>query len=241
MTKILFYCGAGVSVDSGLPAFRTGEGALWNGHAVDEICNYPKWRSAVRSPSRADLERINSFYENFRDKVAAAKPNAFHHYVAAIGASVITTNVDDLFERAGVPPEKVTHLHGTINKWRCTAHNGIFDINESKTPDRCPKMKCNSRFIKTDVCFYEEIAQGYKEGIREINKLIAGDFFIMIGSSGLTFSPGKKKWDEIVRKGKITTIQVNPDPTILETYPATHYVPKGCGQSLDDLNRFFGK
>lgn len=122
MTRILFYCGAGVSVASGLPVFRTDGDALWENHKVDEICNFAHWKKAR---AKDDDGHIVNFYDDYRQKIQNSIPNEFHGFVASLGekAHVVTTNVDDLFERGGVDKKQIVHLHGSILIWRCVDAN----------------------------------------------------------------------------------------------------------------------
>lgn len=235
MGKITVYCGAGVSVDSGLPTFRGGEGALWNDHVVSDICDYGAWRRAVGSEEQT---RINNFYEDYRRRVLAAEPNAFHRYMAALDAMVITTNVDDLFERAG--SSSVVHLHGSIHHLRCISCNHIYAAT-SATPQRCSRDRCRSRFIKTDVRFYgETCAATYLPGIQAFNRIKTGDVLIMAGSSGATFAVGRDKWARIAGGGRVKTIQVNPDPEVLALYPAAIYIQAGASESIAQLASIIG-
>ena len=108
---IVVFTGAGVSAESGLLTFRD-MGGIWNQYDVTEVASPLAWR---RQP-----ELVLQFYNERREKVIAASPNAAHYAIAQLeekfDVTVITQNVDDLHERAG--SSKVLHLHGEIRKVR---------------------------------------------------------------------------------------------------------------------------
>ncbi|GAB2792553.1 NAD-dependent deacylase [Halomonas shantousis] len=104
--------GAGISAESGLRTFRDSDG-LWENHAIEDVATPEAW---ARDP-----ELVLRFYNERRDQVRRAKPNAAHKALAELEqsgfrVSVITQNVDDLHERAG--STDVLHLHGEILKVR---------------------------------------------------------------------------------------------------------------------------
>ena len=116
---IVVFTGAGVSAESGLLTFRD-MGGIWNQYDVTEVANPLAWR---RQP-----ELVLQFYNERREKVIAASPNAAHYAIAQLeekfDVTVITQNVDDLHERAG--SSKVLHLHGEIRKARSTLDSKLI-------------------------------------------------------------------------------------------------------------------
>lgn len=107
--KLVVLTGAGISVESGLKAFRTGTDALWNGYDVEQVATPEGWE--------ANPELVQKFYNERRKDVQTAEPNAAHKALAELerkyDVTIITTNIDDLHERGG--SSKVLHLHGQIN------------------------------------------------------------------------------------------------------------------------------
>lgn len=231
--RVVFYTGAGVSVDSGLPTFnRVGTSTgkrnmkrkvtpLWGTHRVDEVCSYGVWKRSVKAKDKKAFDKITNFYDKLQHQVRLCQPNTFHHYVASLKKShdvhVLTTNVDDLFEKAGIPQDSITHLHGEINKYRCIECQHQFVHKVSGRPQRtvnirkrvCPK--CLSAQVKTDVIFYGENCPLYSHAKAKIDQLSNGDILIMSGSSGVTFGEMEEVWKAARSRG-VKTIQVNPDP-----------------------------
>ena len=105
--------GAGISAESGVMTFR-GDG-LWDGVPVTDVA-YP-------DAFEKDPERVCLFYDRFREKVLAARPNPAHLALARLEeafpgqVTVVSQNVDDLHERAG--SRNVIHIHGSVLKGRC--------------------------------------------------------------------------------------------------------------------------
>lgn len=106
---IVFLTGAGVSAESGIPTFR-GAGGFWNDEKVEALSTAARFDE--------DPAAALDFYNNFRQLVFRARPNAAHTSIAALeqwhDVTVITQNVDDLHERAG--SSHVIHLHGSLTQ-----------------------------------------------------------------------------------------------------------------------------
>ena len=119
--RIVVFSGAGMSADSGIPTFRSGSNGLW--HEFD-----PQDLATPAAYSR-DKETVWGWYEWRRGLVMTAQPNAGHLAVARLqrdfGARVVTQNVDDLHERAGM--SDVLHLHDSLFTPRCFGCARPFD------------------------------------------------------------------------------------------------------------------
>jgi NAD-dependent deacetylase len=113
LQRVVVISGAGVSAESGLKTFR-GDDGLWEGHRVEEVATPAAWA--------ADPARVLRFYNERREQVRAAQPNAAHRALAELEqgyeVDIVTQNVDDLHERAG--SSRVLHLHGEIMLARST-------------------------------------------------------------------------------------------------------------------------
>lgn len=107
--RVLIFTGAGFSQPSGLSTFR-GDGGLWEGISVDEICSVD---ALIKNP-----EKVNRFYHDRWVEEQAAQPNKAHLALAEMESQghevlIITQNVDTLHERAG--SKDVIHLHGRLD------------------------------------------------------------------------------------------------------------------------------
>ena len=253
--QILIFAGAGASVDSNLPTFRVesngsnteSASTVWGTEHVDKVCNFLKWRRVNYKPVNVDdVLRIHNFYKTVQAEVRAADPNDFHRYVAELcndarfDVSIVTTNVDDLFERAGVPHDRVVHLHGSILRRRCTACRYKYEDTTTTWVsvadfERCPRTKCRSRMVKTDVAFYGETCPAYSLGVQAFNRLRAGDTLMMVGASGETFRDAERLWIKCQRRG-VHTIHINPSAGPHQKYPADFGIMQKIKHALADLD-----
>ncbi|WP_230473848.1 SIR2 family NAD-dependent protein deacylase [Dyella choica] len=153
--KVVVFTGAGVSAESGLKTFRD-MGGLWNEYAIEDVASPEGWR---RNPSA-----VLSFYNERRQAVLAAQPNAAHRAIASLEAKfdvvVITQNIDDLHERAG--STNVIHVHGEIMKARSSVDPSLIYMLANPTiqlGELCEKgsqLRPDVVWFGEDVRFMEE-------------------------------------------------------------------------------------
>ena len=171
--KIVFFGGAGVSTESGIPDFRSTDGLY-----------HQQWRYPPEVILSHTFYESNpaEFFRFYRAKLLApdAKPNAAHKKLAQWEqegklAAVITQNIDGLHQAAG--SQKVYELHGsTLRNYcvNCGAFYGVDFIADSTGVPRCPK--CGG-IVKPDVVLYEEgldeqVLSGAVSAIRHADTLI---------------------------------------------------------------------
>lgn len=177
--NIVFFGGAGVSTESGIPDFRSQDG-LYNQ-------TYDEPPETIISHSYF-LRKPEKFYRFYKDKMIApnAKPNAAHKKLAELEAkgklrAVITQNIDGLHQDAG--SHEVLELHGSVRRndcMRCGAHfDGVDVILKASGVPKCPQ--CGG-IIKPDVVLYEE---GLDDSIlyRSVQHLRQADLLIVGGTS----------------------------------------------------------
>jgi len=133
--KILIFTGAGVSAESGVATFRTGDDGLWYNHKVEDVATFDGWRR--------NKEKVLNFYNMRRAQLKDVQPNLAHQIIVDLeknyDVTVVTQNVDNLHERAG--STKVIHLHGELTKVRSTLDPTlIYDWTEDcNIGDKCEK------------------------------------------------------------------------------------------------------
>ncbi len=150
--NIVFFGGAGVSTESGIPDFRSVDG-LYN-----QKYDYPPETMLSHS---FFVRHTEEFFRFYKDKVLAlgAKPNAAHYKLAELEKAgklkaVITQNIDGLHQAAG--SKNVLELHGSVHRNYCTKCGRFFDGQYIANTHGVPKCdKCGS-VIKPDVVLYEE-------------------------------------------------------------------------------------
>lgn len=110
--KVVVLSGAGISAESGIATFRSGEDGLWSNYKIEDVC--------TPSAFEKNPTLVNDFYNMRRIEMMNALPNAAHLALAKAeelyDVTIVTTNVDDLHERAG--STNVKHLHGNLTKAR---------------------------------------------------------------------------------------------------------------------------
>ena len=120
--KVVILSGAGISAESGIRTFRDANG-LWNEYKIEDVCTSEAWD---KNPTL-----VNDFYNMRRIDVLNAVPNTAHKAIVDaeefFDIQVITTNIDDLHERAG--SSKVKHLHGQVLKAR-SSRNGLGFLSD---------------------------------------------------------------------------------------------------------------
>jgi NAD-dependent deacetylase len=114
--RVLIITGAGVSAESGIPTFR-GKDGYWRN--LDPI------KLATPEAFARDPELVWQWYRERRQRICNAQPNAAHEAIAKLAQCadeflLVTQNVDDLHERAGLPREKMVQVHGDIFLTRCS-------------------------------------------------------------------------------------------------------------------------
>lgn len=178
--KIVFFTGAGVSVNSGIPDFRSSNGLYNTNLSAEEMLSHHYFVSNTKQFFQ--FYKNNMLYPN-------AKPNAAHLFMAkceqkgkALG--VITQNIDGLHQAAG--SKNVIELHGSVQRNYCTNCHSFYDlqtiINAHDIP-YCPK--CNS-IIKPDVVLYEESLNN-NDIENAINMLQKADTLIVTGTSLMVY------------------------------------------------------
>lgn len=174
-SKIVFFGGAGVSTESGVPDFRSVDG-LYNqkyDYPPEEILSHTFYR---RKP--------DEFYRFYKDKMlyTDVKPNKAHLKLAELEeagklSAVVTQNIDGLHQAAG--SKKVYELHGSVLRNYCEECGKFFDMQYIIDADGVPKCdKCGGP-VKPDVVLYEEgldssTMNGALRAISEADMLIIG-------------------------------------------------------------------
>ncbi len=172
---IVFFGGAGVSTESGIPDFRSVDG-LYN-----QQYDYPPETILSHSFYRRNPEEFYRFYHNkmlFPD----AQPNAAHRMLARLEEmgkldAVITQNIDGLHQAAG--SKKVFELHGSVLRNYCEDCHAFYDLSHIMNTKGAPRCdKCGGP-VKPDVVLYEEgldqnTINGAVAAIRQANVLIIG-------------------------------------------------------------------
>ena len=174
---IVFFGGAGVSTESGIPDFRSVDG-LYN-----QKYDYPP--ETILSRSFFD-RKPEEFYRFYRDKMICpqARPNPAHNKLAELEAagklrSVVTQNIDGLHTFAG--SKRVWELHGSVHRNFCMSCARPYPLSLIQESQGIPRCSCGG-IIKPDVVLYEEGLDSYvmEQALTDIQN---ADMLIIGGTS----------------------------------------------------------
>lgn len=185
--RIVFFGGAGVSTESGVPDFRSKDG-LYNQHDVRFDAYSPEYllsHSCLR-------DHPEVFFEFYRQKMDArhVQPNDAHYYLKALEdrgklSAIVTQNIDGLHEKAG--SKKVYAIHGTTLRnycMRCGKKYGPDYIYDSRDP--IPRCSCGG-IVRCDVTLYEESLP--EDAVNGAVRAISKADMLIIGGTSLTVYP----------------------------------------------------
>lgn len=184
--KIVFFGGAGVSTESGIPDFRSEKG-LYNavenyGRSPEELISYSFF---IREPE--------TFYEYYRDNLIYqdVKPNKAHLALADLEnqgklSAIVTQNIDGLHQLAG--SKNVFELHGSVLKNYCMDCGAKYDLDYIMNRDQPVPLcsKCGGT-VRPDVVLYEEALDD--KVMREAVKAISEADTLIVGGTSLVVYP----------------------------------------------------
>ena len=180
--NIVFFGGAGVSTESGIPDYRSQDG-LYN-----QKYDYPP--ETILSHTFF-MRHPDEFYRFYQDKMLCdtAKPNAAHLKLAELEASgklkaVITQNIDGLHQKAG--SREVLELHGSVLRNYCTKCGKFYGLEAVLESEGVPRCTCGG-VIKPDVVLYEEGLDQHT--LQKAVYYISNADVLIIGGTSLTVYP----------------------------------------------------
>lgn len=225
--KLVISTGAGMSAESGISTFRDA-GGLWEQYPVMEVASADGFR---RNP-----ELVHRFYNDRRDALLRALPNAAHlalkelekHY----DVYIITQNVDDLHERAG--STHVLHLHGELMKIRSVSDPTYI---EALTPDHLhttPATRgANGHLMRPHIVFFQEAVPNIEPAIELASE---ADIFVVIGTSMAVYPAASLV--QFVRPG-VPVYYIDPNPAPL-SMPNLTVIPLPATQGVAKLRTLLG-
>ena len=178
MSKVLILSGAGISAESGISTFRDTDG-LWENHKISEVC--------TAGCLDTNYEATKNFYDARRSDISDKKPNYAHKLIVELKqkyplqTAVLTQNVDDLFEKAGMQRDEIIHLHGFLRELRCRSCEEIFEVEYKKQDDFALECPTCSGELRPNIVFFGEAAPLYSNLTKELNEC---SLIVIIGTSG---------------------------------------------------------
>ena len=203
--NIVFFGGAGVSTESGIPDFRSVDG-LYNQQYA-----YPPETILSHTCFQKNPEEFYRFYHNkmlFPD----ARPNAAHLKLAELeGAgklkAVVTQNIDGLHQAAG--SVNVYELHGSVHRNYCMKCHAFYDLDFMVKSQGVPRCPVCGGMIKPDVVLYEESLD--QETIEAAVLAISRADMLIIGGTSLAVYPAAGLI-RYYRGNRLTLINKSPTP-----------------------------
>ncbi len=205
--RILFFTGAGVSAESGLPTFRDAQQGLWAKYRPQDL--------ATPEAFARDPETVWRWYQWRRRVHGDVAPNPAHRAIAGFqerlpGATLVTQNVDRLHELAGSP--SVIHLHGSVFRNKCAACGAVMPEvpHDLETPPRCEA--CGGLCRPDVVWFGEGLPQAEWESA--VRAATEAQVVLSIGTSA-TVNPAAQL-PLIAQRAGALVVQINPERTPLD-------------------------
>jgi len=179
--SVVALTGAGISVPSGIPDFRTPGEGLWENVDPMEVAHIDAFRG--------DPKRFWSFYGSRFDTLDGKEPNGAHRALAALEErgildAVITQNIDRLHRKAG--SRALVEVHGTIDHASCLRDGSQYPLEDVRArlaadPDGVPRCDCGQPLKPDVVLFGEFLPEGALE--RAFALAAGADVLLCIGSS----------------------------------------------------------
>ena len=180
--RIVFFGGAGVSTESGIPDFRSADGLYHQKY---------KYNPETILSHSFFVQKTGEFYEFYRDKmvVTNVEPNITHRFLAALEeagklSGVVTQNIDGLHQAGG--SHNVIELHGSIHRNYCMKCKKFYPLSAMTGPEEIPHCDCGG-ILKPDVVLYEESLK--ENDIDTALALISGADVLIVGGTSLSVYP----------------------------------------------------
>ncbi len=215
--RVLAFCGAGVSAESGVPTFR-GAGGLWEGHRVEDV--------ATPEAFERDPLLVWRFYAARQKALQEVEPNPAHRVLAAMDAHfpeflLVSQNVDNLHERAG--SERLVKLHGSLMETRCTECERVTPCDPLPEAEldagRLPHCRCGGLLRPNVVWFGEYLLAEHLRALEAFFERAAPDgkasppVVLIIGTSGSV--SGGYGLTQAARRSGARLVEINPAPSLL--------------------------
>ncbi len=222
--NIVFFGGAGVSTESGIPDFRSKDG-LYNQkykYPPELILSHPFFMSMTKD-----------FYDFYRDKMNSLKysPNITHIKLAELEnegkvKAVVTQNIDGLHQKAG--SKNVYELHGSVLRNYCMKCKKFYDAEYIFNSENVPMCECGG-IIKPDVVLYQE---GLDDKVVENSiRAISNADMLIVGGTSLTVYPASGLIN-YYRGNKL--VLINRDTTLYD-YKANLVINDSLGKVFSEI------
>jgi NAD-dependent deacetylase len=199
--RIVFFTGAGLSAESGIPTYR-GKGGMWHQYDYREY--------ACQEAFERDPEKVWDFHDVRREAVGKCEPNAGHRVIAEVqrakpATAIVTQNIDGLHARAG--GREVVELHGSLWRVRCDRERTVRD--DASVPMATRRCACGA-YLRPDIVWFGDMLDGNVMS-RAIAALESADLIVSIGTSGVVYPAADLP--RIAVRGGATSVEINLEDT----------------------------
>ena len=200
--RVVFFTGAGISAESGIPVFR-GKDGIWNKLKPEELANF---NAFLRNP-----ELVWEWYQHRKKIVSGSGPNAAHRAIVEMenylpDVKVITQNIDNLHKRAG--SKTVYELHGNIERNYCIKCKKVYYDNVP-LEDKIPKCECGG-LIRPDVVWFGEYLPQEQFDASYMAAENA-DIFFIVGTSAIVYPAASLIYK--AKESGATLVEINIERT----------------------------
>jgi NAD-dependent deacetylase len=210
--RVVVFTGAGVSTESGIPDFRS-PGGIWERFDPADFT----YQTLMSSP-----ESRRKWWQIFRERglTTEAEPNQTHLAIAELDKlgkldCVITQNVDNLHQKAGLPDDKVFELHGNARWVICLSCGKRYPMEQIRARldegEEIPVCESCQGMLKPNVVLFGEMLPGkvFEEAARRSRK---ADLFIVIGSTLIVYPAADMPIYAVNSGAKLVIINLSPTP-----------------------------
>lgn len=199
--RIVFFTGAGMSAESGVPTYR-GRGGIWAEYNYED---YACQRAFDRDP-----DKVWDFHDKRRAAVMACQPNEGHRVVAEIARAkpetlIATQNIDGLHQRAGAG--EVIELHGSLWRVRCDRERTVRA--DTSIPIAARACACGA-YLRPDIVWFEDaldpnVVERARQALEDC------DLLVSVGTSAVVY-PAADLPRIAARRGAVT-VEINLEDT----------------------------
>ncbi len=221
--KSIAFTGAGISVESGIPDFRSA-GGLWEKFDPDEYAHIYAFRT--------NPEKVWLMLKDMFSLILTAKPNPAHIGLAELErmgllSSIVTQNVDGLHQAAG--SKNVIEFHGTHRTLSCLNCSIRIDGLSLKLEDLPPHCSRCSALLKPDVVFFGEPIP-WEAQVNSYKESISCSLVLVIGTSAVVYPAASIPFTAKERGAII--IEINKEPTPLTDQISDYFIRGQAGEII---------
>ncbi len=216
--------GAGISVESGIPDFRSA-GGLWERYDLMEY--------ATISAFRSNPEKVWQMLEEMGDLIRRARPNLAHRGLGRLQQmglldTIITQNIDDLHQQGGAT--RVIEYHGSYKTLSCLWCNRQYSLKKVGT-DVPPRCTCG-RILKPDVVFFGEAIPS--QGLHESYELASSCGALLVIGTSAEVAPANTI-PGVAKMAGADIIEINLEPSRLSSSLTNIFLQGGAGEVVTKL------